>query len=454
MLFNSYAFLLFFLPITLLAYHSLPGPRSRLILLLAASWFFYAWWSLSFSFLILGFCAVNFWVAGLIHGSESPGPRRAWMIFLVTLDLGVLAFFKYYALIVQAFGAIHVAVPRLDIALPIGISFYTFQGVSYALDLYRRKIPPAPDLARFTLFKLFFPQLIAGPIVRYGQIGSQLGALRSDYAMFAKGIFFFVSGLAKKMILADAMARIADGAFSGNYAGIDAYFGLVAFAFQIYFDFSAYSEMAYGLGYMFGVELPQNFNSPYKSKSLTEFWKRWHITLSQWLRDYLYIPLGGNRNGKTRMYLALVVTMLLGGLWHGASYTFIIWGLMHGTLLVMEKALGSRNPLLRLPGWVQVVVTFHLVMAAWVFFRCHSFAQATQYFSGLFSWTTFAPVHLATRDVVEILICIPIIWLLPNLFQIPFRLGWAQVSWSLACLILGLAVMFGSHPTPFLYFQF
>jgi alginate O-acetyltransferase complex protein AlgI len=454
MLFNSYSFLLFFLPLTLSAYHSLPGPRSRLALLVFSSWLFYAWWSLSLSTMVLAFCAVNFWVGGIIHRSSSPGRRRAWIVSLVGLDLGVLAFFKYHPLLAQSLAMVHVSVPEMDIVLPIGISFYTFQGVSYAVDLYRRKIQPAPNLVRYTCFKLFFPQLIAGPIVRYDQIGSQLGALRSDYGLFAKGIFFFASGLAKKVLLADTLAGIADDAFAGGYSGMDAYLGLVAFSFQIYFDFSAYSDMAYGLGHMFGIKLPQNFNSPYKSPCLTEFWKRWHITLSQWLRDYLYIPLGGNRKGKSRMYLALIITMLLGGLWHGASYTFILWGLMHGALLVLEKSLGSRNPLLRLPSWVQVAVTFHLVMAAWVFFRCPSLAEAVQYFSGLSTWTSLAPMQLGGRDLLKILLCVPLVWISPNLYQLRFRLAWPQVTWSLACLILGLAVLGGKQPAPFLYFQF
>lgn len=454
MLFNSYAFLLFFLPITLLAYHFLPGPKSRLSLLIVVSWIFYAWWSLPFSLLILGFCAVNYLMAGRMSGSTNAHERRVWMILLVCLDLGVLAFFKYYGFISHALGTLHISLPRFAIALPIGISFYTFQGISYAVDLYRRKIKPAPNLTRFTLFKLFFPQLIAGPIVRYGEIGEQLGALRSDHAMFARGIFFFVSGLAKKVILADAMAGIADRAFGGGYQGLEAYLGLVAFSFQIYFDFSAYSDMAFGLGQMFGVTLPQNFNSPYKSSSLTEFWKRWHISLSQWLRDYLYIPLGGNRHGKYRMYLALFLTMLLGGLWHGASYTFMLWGLLHGSFLVIEKNLVSRNLRLRVPIWVQATITFHLVMAAWVFFRCRGLSEALRYFAALFNWDHVLPHSLSINDFTAFIVSAFVIWALPNLYQIRYRLAWPQVTWSLACLILGLAAIFVTHPTPFLYFQF
>lgn len=332
MVFTSHIFIFYFLPAVLLGYyllavvgrHGSTAWRNRF--LLAASYVFYGWWNPWFVFLMLFATAVNYACGHIIATTpDDPRRRRAALVASVVVSLSTLGFFKYFMFVETNLN--HVlgilgagALPVLEITLPVGISFYIFQSMTYSIDLYRGQSPPARSFFDFACFVSLFPQLIAGPIVRYNTIAGQLVQRTHALDKFASGVALFILGFAKKILLANMVGSIADSVFNAQTPYVlDAWFGITAYAFQIYFDFSAYSDMAIGLGRMLGFEFPRNFNAPYLSASITEFWRRWHISLSTFLRDYLYVPLGGNRKGPRRTYLNLAIVMLLGGLWHGAN---------------------------------------------------------------------------------------------------------------------------------------
>jgi alginate O-acetyltransferase complex protein AlgI len=364
--------------------------EARRNVLLAASYVFYGWWDWRFCFLMWITSTIDYAVAIQLERETREPRRRAWLVFSLIANLGILATFKYTNFFLDSarplLAGMGLHVPHLDILLPVGISFFTFQSMSYTIDVYWRKLPATRNYRDFVLFVAFFPQLVAGPIVRGSQFLPQLGthqhALRWDN--LRRGVEIFVRGFVKKVLLADTFAVAAEPVFAhpSMFAPAAVWVAVLAYAGQIYYDFSGYSDMAIGCGRMFGFEFPRNFDHPYLSRSITEFWRRWHISLSTWLRDYLYIPLGGNRRGRGRTYLNLAATMLLGGLWHGASWTFVVWGGLHGLALAADKfrleITGSRpddhdGPVRRFLGWA---TTFLIVLVCWVFFRAQTFGDA------------------------------------------------------------------------------
>ena len=368
MVFTTHIFVFYFLPAVLIVHFALP-PCLRLVngnaatisracnlWLLLMSYVFYGWWNPWFVLLMLFVTVVNYHCGSLMcRPGATPMQRRFCLIAAVTASLGTLVFFKYFMFletnvnhVIACLGGEGVTV--FYILLPVGISFYTFQALSYSVDVYRGDAPPARSIGDFACYIALFPQLIAGPIIRYHTIANQLVSRSLSCERFASGAALFVVGFSKKTLLANPIGRVADATFNAeSLLAIDAWFGVVAYAFQIYFDFSAYSDMAVGLGRMFGFDFMKNFNAPYHADSITDFWRRWHISLSTFLRDYLYIPLGGNRRGPRRTYVNLALVMLLGGLWHGANWTFIVWGAYHGLFLVCERWLGKQSPYHRLP---------------------------------------------------------------------------------------------------------
>lgn len=393
MLFNSPEFIFVFLPaslVTFLIVERFVSPLWAIFSLGVFSIFFYGWWDFRLVWVILASIAMNFTISRLIQGSEAP--VSFWLAVTgVSLNLGLLFYFKYaYFVAGLLSGTAGLEYSSTNIVLPIGISFFTFQQIAYLADTYGGKCRERSFRA-YLLFVSFFPQLIAGPIVHHSEMMPQFHRRRLDPVSvnLAIGLTIFVIGLSKKMLLADTFALIATPTFdaAADGRGIDfwqAWIATLAYTLQIYFDFSGYSDMAIGIGRMFGIQLPINFASPYKATSLIDFWRRWHITLSRFLRDYLYIPLGGNRKGRGRTYTNIAVTMLLGGLWHGASWTFILWGAIHGAGLLVNHIWGRfkiRIPLAKPVGWL---LTFALIVVAWVLFRADSLAAAGRMYSSMF----------------------------------------------------------------------
>lgn len=386
MVFSSPIFLFLFLPVVLTVYLLLPGIRSKNVWLLLASLVFYAWGEISFVFLLLASAVMNYALGLWIGRSEDPRRRKLAVAVSVIFNIGVLSIFKYADFAVDSLNSIfHLHLPAPGISLPLGISFFTFHALSYAIDIYRRKWTPAKDPNDTALYIFFFPQLIAGPILRWNAIAPQL--LRREFRseVFAEGIRRFAGGLAKKMIIANAVALPADQIFAlspAELAPAAAWFGVICYTLQIYFDFSGYSDMAVGLGKMFGFTFIENFNFPYTSQSIREFWRRWHISLSTWFRDYVYIPLGGNRVPEWRNRLNLVIVFFLCGLWHGASWTFVIWGFYHGFFLVAERTRWGAV-LEKLPRPFRHFYAVLIVMMGWVLFRAGTFPAAAHYFAAL-----------------------------------------------------------------------
>jgi D-alanyl-lipoteichoic acid acyltransferase DltB (MBOAT superfamily) len=361
----------------MIAYWSTKG-RVRLWVMLVGSLVFYAWWDWRFCFLLLFSALVDYSLGILLENEQDPVLRRRLIIISVAINLGLLAFFKYFNFFVgQATGI------ALRIILPVGISFYVFKTMSYTIDVYRRTQTAERDLLRFTTFVVFFPELVAGPIVRASRLLPQLARDHPfSYERMVSGLTMMASGYVRKVAIADSIAPLVDVRFAHPEAhnSWSLLIGVYLYAFQIYCDFSGYSSIAIGLARILGFDFGINFDRPYFSRSFSEFWTRWHISLSSWLRDYLYIPLGGNRGGRLRTLRNLMITMLLGGLWHGANWTFVFWGALHGAYLVTERAIK-----LRLPALVQMLLVFHLTCFAWVFFRAHSFSNAWEVLSGIAS---------------------------------------------------------------------
>ncbi|MFO7305216.1 MAG: MBOAT family O-acyltransferase [Gammaproteobacteria bacterium] len=387
MIFNSYVFWAFY-ALVLFLYWRLPH-RAQNRLLLVASYVFYGYWDWRFLSLLAISTLIDYYVSHAICRQPDQRVRRRLLVFSIVANLGILGYFKYAGFFVREFADLlemlgfQANLPVLNIVLPVGISFYTFQTMAYTIDVYRGVTKPAASLLDFALFVAFFPQLVAGPIERSSRLLPQLIGPRSlRSGDFAEGLYHILIGLLKKVVIADNLAPIVERVFSTPTAELtsaDVLIGVYAFAFQIYGDFSGYSSIAQGTAKWLGIDLSYNFKMPYFSRSPSEFWRRWHITLSQWLRDYLYIPLGGNRCGVRRTYINLTLTMLLGGLWHGAAWTFVIWGAWHGLLLVAYRLVGMEKFEGHTSAWVaalQMVLMFHLVCIGWLFFRAESFDQA------------------------------------------------------------------------------
>jgi alginate O-acetyltransferase complex protein AlgI len=395
--FDSLAYVLL-LTVTLALFFRL-GPTARTWLLITASLVFYAAWSIPFTGLIVLSAMIDYTASLAIHASRTPMRRRLFLLMSLVSNLGLLGYFKYAGFFLENLHALlgdSFATDALSIVLPPGISFYTFQTMSYTIDVYRREITPTRSFSRLFLFVTFFPQLVAGPIERAGHLLTQFeSAVRQRFRIenFVVGVRMIVWGLAKKVLVADACARIVDPVYADPSA-FDGWTLLVAtyaFTLQIYFDFSAYSEIARGSARMFGVDLMRNFDQPYLVTNISEFWRRWHISLSTWIRDYVYRPLGGNRGSKPRVLFNLVLTMFLSGLWHGAAWTFVLWGLYHGLLLLVDVLVrrtpfaarlvaGSWRPLIGIAGWF---LTFHLVVLGWVLFRADRVADVATIVGGI-----------------------------------------------------------------------
>lgn len=484
MLFNSYEFILAFLPATLVVFFLLARLDAGLarLFLLVASFGFYAWWSVEYGLLIVATILVNHAFGRAIQARSEAGSRtgdgnagRSLLALAIGLNLALLGYFKYRDFFVANVNALAGADwPMARLVLPLAISFHTFQQVAYLVDSRRRRVCQ-PGLANYALFVLFFPQLIAGPIVHHHQLLPQLEdrrMYRFDPVAFAAGTCFFVLGLAKKLLIADPLAGVADPLFDAAAQQpptlAQAWVAVLAYAFGLYFDFSGYSDMAIGLARMFGVRLPYNFASPYRATSIIDFWRRWHITLSNWLRDYLYIPLGGNRHGPWRRQFNLAITMLLGGLWHGASWTFVAWGLLHGGYLAANhawRALADRRLAPALPLPLAWALTMLAVCLAWVFFRSAGFAQATALLAGLAGWNGLHAAMpgsvLGPGKSMTLILAAVIALLLPNTQQLVdgafarrLRVS-AGLGWSAAMAVLLLVSLTQmSSRREFVYFQF
>jgi alginate O-acetyltransferase complex protein AlgI len=457
MVFSSLTFLCCALPLALAVYYLVPR-RLKNGWLLLFSLAFYAWGEPLYVLLMLGSIAVNWALALRIHRTGG-GKRRFLMALAVVLDIGLLVVYKYSALLISSINAITpLALPVPQIRLPIGISFFTFQALSYVIDVYRGRVPVQPRIDKLALYISLFPQLIAGPIVRYADVAEQIDGRRESMEGFEKGMRRFVTGLAKKVLIANAVAPLADEAFllsGGGLGAAGAWLGLLCYGMQIYFDFSGYSDMAIGLGHMFGFDFMENFRHPYISASMREFWTRWHISLSTWFRDYVYIPLGGNRVGKVRHLANIAVVFLLTGLWHGANWNFLIWGAYHGAFRIAEEFV----PIQRLPRPVRWLGALLVVLMGWVLFRTESVAQALGYFGALAG--TSAGVLLLTAATPRALLALAI----GIVGCTPYPARWAAglksprlepVKWAFTLCLLCLCMLSlaSAAYNPFIYFRF
>ena len=468
MLFSSIVFLFSFLPAVMILYYLLPV-RFRNVILLLASLVFYAWGEPVYLFLMLLSILFNYF-SGLDIARNLQDKRAAKrsLVFNLIINLAVLGFFKYEGFVLDTLnGILPVHISYHALPLPIGISFYTFQILSYIIDVYRGNVKVQTNLPNFALYVTMFPQLIAGPIVQYADVDEQLASREVSRTKFGEGSMYFIRGLAKKVLLANTSGMIfteVSGLAKGNIAVMTAWLGAFAYMFQIYFDFSGYSDMAIGLGKMFGFEFNMNFNYPYVSKSITEFWRRWHISLSSWFRDYVYILLGGNRVSKIKHIRNLLIVWFLTGLWHGAAWNFVAWGLYYGVLLIIEKYLLS--PVLdRLPDVVRHIYSIVLVVIGWVLFFSSSFGQAADYIRVMFG----AGAHgFADRESMYLLTSNLILWLILIFGSTPlvhFRYEHMLRSkkWNTtiinsvvyaALFIVCIAYLVTETYNPFLYFRF
>jgi alginate O-acetyltransferase complex protein AlgI len=460
MVFSSILFLFAFLPVFLLAYYATPF-RFRSALIVAFSYAFYAWWRPDFLALLAGVTFGTYAIALRLEVA-APESRSRWLAFGVTLNLLALGYFKYANFGVESFNALLAGlglqpVSFAHVLLPIGLSFYIFHAISYLVDIYRHEAKPARHAVDFAAFIALFPHLVAGPVLRYHLLAEQFRAREHSRERFARGCVLFMVGFCKKVLVADAVAPLADAAFSvQNPSLADSWTGAVAYACQLFFDFSGYTDMAIGLAWMIGFEFPQNFNDPYISRSITDFWRRWHMSLSAWLRLYLYIPLGGNRKGPVRTYVNLFLTMVLGGLWHGANWTFVLWGAWHGGALMAERYAAGRFPAIAWPSWLSWARTMLLVLVGWVLFRAADVARAGEMLGGMAGFNGVgytAPMAWQVTDdrVLVLFVAIALVFALPWLK----RNQGGPLRFLLVPLFLwALATITAQSFKPFLYFQF
>ena len=471
MVFSSHIFLFYFLPLSLLLYYSMPK-RGKNVVLTAISYVFYGWSNPLFTLLMFFSTAVDYF-CGLVIGytpDEQQRRRKIALFVSIAANLSLLGFFKYTGFALESYNQLFVLlgidgaepVHVLKFLLPLGISFYTFQSMSYTIDVYRRDGKHITNFLDFACFVSMFPQLVAGPIIRFQEVADQLAGRVHSMKKFSRGVAFFSLGMAKKVLLANSCGKIADMTFaSGSLTVLDSWYGIVAYAFQIYFDFSGYSDMAIGLGLMFGFVFAKNFDSPYLSASITEFWRRWHISLSTWLREYLYIPLGGNRKSGVRTAINLAIVMLLGGLWHGASWNFVVWGAIHGVLLGSERLFGRKPFYYVLPKVFRVAITFIFVLIAWVFFRAETFTLALTYLGSMFglvnvpessmllSGMLYSPYYLLAMIIAGV-----VVWKMPQTWDYTKRLSVVKVLSIMVVFILSVAVLSMQSYNPFIYFNF
>ena len=406
----------------------------------------------------------------LARGAPRTRLQRGAITISIVSNLVVLGFFKYFNFGLDSYNALAGAAglhgaqwdTALHVVLPLGISFYTFQALSYTIDVYRGDAEAMANFIDFSCFVSMVPHLVAGPILKFSFLAEQLKSRTLTFEKFSRGSTFFMLGLAKKILLANPCGKVADTMFDANSVHtLDAWFGAVAYSFQIYFDFSGYSDMAIGLGLMLGFIFAKNFDAPYRAESITDFWRRWHISLSTWLREYLYIPLGGNRRGLGRTYANLVITMLLGGLWHGASWTFVIWGGLHGGMLALERRFGREGFYARMPRALRVAITFVVVLLGWAFFRAASLPRALSYLASMFGLHHAAPSADLLGGIVYqpyYLLCVGlaalVVWLGRQTWEWTQRLTMPKVAVCFALAWLALVVLAVQEYNPFIYFIF
>lgn len=476
MVFSSPIFVFGFLPVFLLVYYCSPA-RQKTLVLLIGSCLFYAWWQAIYLVLVLMIALLSY-AAGHFSITAKHVQTRVWAVRLGVLgNLAILGWFKYAYFMTGIFDS---AMLRLgvetagatqlpEIILPIGLSFLVFQSISYILDVARGDAPPASRVTDFLAFSTLFPQLIAGPILRYKDLAAQFQSRKVSAELVNAGVRRFVAGLAMKLLIADSVAPLVDRLFLLTApTASEAWLAAIAYAIQLFFDFAGYSAMAIGLGLMLGFRFIENFNAPYTSRSVTEFWKRWHISLSAWLRDYLYVPLGGNRGGPWKTYRNLILTMVLGGLWHGANWTFIIWGLWHGAIMALERALGSKSRQTVWPAYLAWPLTMIFVLIGWVIFRAENVGQALTLYQGMaglngLPLTGETLILLRPTESVCLLIG-AILSVLPMLRPRPFKRAveprshpFVTLSMNVGTLVLFcccVAIMQARSESPFLYFQF
>ncbi|MBI3621753.1 MAG: MBOAT family protein [Nitrospirae bacterium] len=476
MVFSSLLFLFLFLPAVLAGYYLAP-PRHRNAVLLCFSYLFYLWGAGAFLFLLMLSTLVNYALGLLIDRRSGPDARRPnahrWLAAALLFNLSILATFKYANFLI---GEINKGLAVLDlpplfwagVALPLGISFFTFHQISYVVDVYRGRRPACARVVDFALYVAMFPQLVAGPIIQFHEISEQLKQRLETLQGFHQGLLRFCWGLIKKILLADSCAKIADAVFAqtGPLGTGAAWLGVFAYTLQIYFDFSAYSDMAIGLGLLFGFTFPENFHRPYSALSITDFWRRWHMTLTRFFRDYLYIPLGGNRRGPLRTYANLITVFLLCGMWHGANWTFLIWGGYHGALLILERITGmNRTEASGLP-LLRRALTLLLVAVGWVFFRAHDLGQAADLLGAMFrpAAVPTAPEIMETLNNRNLffLALSGLVFLLPREFSgakllltpRPLASAMVQAGVLLAVTAYGIALLASEAFNPFIYFRF
>jgi len=470
MIFSSVLFLFLYLPLVLLCYYIVPR-RFRNCILFLFSLLFYGWGEPIYIVIMLFSTLLDYMCGHFAHKFRLSAPKKAKaaVITSVIINLGMLGFFKYANFFIQNINTLFATelLKPLSITLPIGISFYTFQSMSYTIDVYRGDAPVQRRIIDFGAFITLFPQLIAGPIVRYSDISNELNERCENTDLFAQGITQFIAGLGKKVLLANNFGLLWDlysTQPSAELSILGAWIGIIGYAMQIYFDFSGYSDMAIGLGKLFGFHFPRNFNYPYTANSITDFWRRWHITLSTWFREYVYIPLGGNRKGPSRTYLNLFIVWMLTGFWHGASWNFIAWGVYFAVLLILEKWFILRL-LERWPGWLRHVYTLLLVLISWVLFSIETLPEAFSYIGAMFG--TGNGLLLDTRALHGLVYWMPLMIIgfigatpfMKNQYsrlieRFPVCLPRCILVLCIICLTLCTAYLVDASYNPFLYFRF
>ncbi len=474
MVFSTSYFLTIFLPVFLIVYY-LVGAKLKNWVILFASIIFYAWGAPKFVFILIGSTIIDFYLVRMMYNSKLMSRKRALLIISITLNLGLLFYFKYANFFIENVNSIFQlfgidAIMWVNVLLPIGISFYTFQTLTYSIDIYRNVHKPLEKINDYLLYIMSFPQMIAGPIVRFNTIADQIIERKETIDDKLIGFIRFTIGLSKKVLIANVMGEQADLIMNSDINSIStitAWIGILAYTFQIYFDFSGYSDMAIGLGKMMGFKFPENFNNPYVSKSITEFWRRWHITLGAFMRDYLYIPLGGNKvNTRRRLYFNLWFVFLVSGLWHGASWNFVFWGAYHGFFLILERLflLKFYNRIGKIPS---MLITFLIVIVGWVFFRLEQFDMAIIYLQKMFVWH-IAANNFQTITSFTFFLVIATIFSFSTLFKVGIKANkylfgtdsysttgyFIMTSVGLILFALSLSSITSSGFNPFIYFRF
>lgn len=464
MVFSSLVFMFAYLPITLLAYYLVPR-QGRNIFLFIVNLIFYGWGEPKLVMLMVFNIFLNYTGGWLVDKYRADAKKKKlFLILTCVLDIGILAVFKYTGMITETLNMLpFLNIPELQISLPIGISFYTFQTMSYVIDVYRDDAPVSKNFINFGTYVALFPQLIAGPIVRYRDVAEQLVNRRETLEMFTKGVKLFMVGLAKKVIIANTMGTLTTNIFATTDENgvVGTWVGMIAYTFQIYFDFSGYSDMACGLGNMMGFEFLKNFNYPYIAKSITDFWRRWHISLSTWFKEYVYIPLGGNRKGVKRQILNLLIVWGLTGLWHGAAYNFVLWGLYYGLLLILEKFV-LKKFLDRLPSFVQHIYTLFIIIIGWGLFYFTDVGQLGEFMVDLFNFGNGIcgnqAFNLIMSNLPMLIIAAvastPLATMLYTRFEHRRFMWIPETLYCMGVLAVSTASLVNQSYNPFLYFRF